>query len=1175
MLDLRGVAVLALVLIVACEAPPPDTAVDGGLEPDGGPALCVLDRECQNGVYCDGEERCMPGATDADQRGCVPAYVEACEPGYVCEEEARRCVTDCPVALDADGDGRIAVDCGGDDCDDTDRNRFPGNTEVCDAAGHDEDCNAATFGFVDDDGDGSASEACCNADDEGTTCGDDCNDGDSLINPRAGEACDRVDNNCDGVADEVCPCAPGAAEVCGVGEGACQEGRRVCVEGIFGECIGAVGPTEELCDGVDNDCDASVDEHVLRTYHEDTDGDGYGSATSGVTTSACSVPEGWASNTLDCDDARAGVSPASPEVCNDLDDDCDGTTDEGLRRVYHLDGDGDGFGGAANTAGATCGPPSASYVERRGDCDDARASASPVGIESCNGADDDCDGRTDEGVLRTFHRDQDGDGVGGATTSTGCTAPSGYVTLGGDCADTDAARHPGRHDSCNAIDDDCDGATDPGCTCTDGARRDCGTGPGGGAPTNVGECAIGSQICVGGSWGSCVGDVSSSAEVCDGLDQDCDGRTDEGTVVTTCLGDGDGDGYGAGAATRQCRDATRASAGYCPPGWTTTGGDCNDANASARPMATESCNAIDDDCDTTIDESTIATGCFPDADADTYGIGSATAQCRDATRSAHGFCPLGYTNRGGDCNDSSSAIRPGATEACNGRDDDCDAAADDGAGMICALGTVRAGTGAYGSCGSVAGTYACNAGCTSETFTPSPPSETCNGSDDDCDGAIDDAFECRQSSTGHACVTGCGTVGTRSCSGSCSFGGQTCRGTEICNGCDDDVDGTADDGFTCRLGETRSCTRACGSGSVTGTQRCLADCSGWSDCTATETCNGCDDDGDGSVDNGFFCPRNAITYCTTACGTAGQQICNDSCSAFTESACYASAESCNYCDDDGDSATTDASLANGIVTDLYTCSSFRAASTITTCTTITSRTYTLVNGAANDAGAIWLDNPAAMRRLGWGPMSFVAEVTAGRSASPTTYPADGWAVILGRNGSGDLGAIGGGLGVPSTRDGLVFEWRYYTGTPSSQSDQVQVVRQSGGMRTVLGTVTPPAGHLDSTSSSDVTQRLFIEYTPDDPRTVTSEERLRLRFTVNGPIALDVAPSPSSCGGSICACDPPCASPSLARELVPGEPFQIGFSAATGGAVSMARVELNGTIVGTGPYTRAQRSNVCF
>lgn len=196
------------VMVAACEAAPATVDNDASVD-----LTCVLDRECQDGVFCNGEERCMPGATDADERGCVASLGTTCPLGYGCDEEQRFCRIECGTAPDADGDGHIAVACAGDDCDDEDPNRFPGNTEVCDADGHDEDCNLETFGFTDQDQDGSALSTCCNTDGETESCGDDCNDADALINPRAGEACDRVDNNCDGLADESCPCMPGTSEV--------------------------------------------------------------------------------------------------------------------------------------------------------------------------------------------------------------------------------------------------------------------------------------------------------------------------------------------------------------------------------------------------------------------------------------------------------------------------------------------------------------------------------------------------------------------------------------------------------------------------------------------------------------------------------------------------------------------------------------------------------------------------------------------------------------------------------------------------------------------------------------------------------------------------------------------------------------------------------------------------
>ncbi len=1063
------------VMVAACEAAPATVDDDASVD-----LTCVLDRECQDGVFCNGEERCMPGATDADERGCVASLGTTCPLGYGCDEEQRFCRIECGTAPDADGDGHIAVACAGDDCDDEDPNRFPGNTEVCDADGHDEDCNLETFGFTDQDQDGSALSTCCNTDGETESCGDDCNDADALINPRAGEACDRVDNNCDGLADESCPCMPGTSEVCGTTEeGECQFGRRLCIEGILGECIGAVAEAEEICDAKDNDCDGETDEATLRTYYADSDGDGYGVA--GSTREACSVPDGWASNPLDCDDVRTFVNPAVPESCNGLDDDCDTRMDEGLLRTFYLDDDGDGFG-ATSSAAPACSPLTADHTERGGDCDDASAARSPVGLEACNGADDDCDASTDEGVLRTYYRDMDGDGVGGTTTQSACSPPTGFVALGGDCADTNAARYPGRFDACNGVDDDCNGSVDPGCDCEDGdTQMNCGPA------TGAGECVIGTQLCIGGQWGQCVGAVAASAETCDGRDEDCDGVVDNGVR---------------------------------------------------------------------------ATGCFADADADTYGTGIATTQCRDAARTAHGFCPVGYTNRGGDCNDSDGSVRPGVTETCNGRDDDCSGSADDGASMICVAGTSRAGTGNNGFCPSVAGTYQCVA-CTSEVFTASPPAETCNGLDDDCDGALDDAFACVRNSTAHACVTGCGTVGTRSCSASCSFNGQTCSGVEVCNGCDDDANGAPDNGLGCVLGSVQACTRTCGAATLPGTRRCLGDCSGYSACTLAEQCNGCDDDGDGTADNGFFCPQNSVTFCTTPCGTAGQRVCNGTCSAFANADCRAVGETCNYCDDDGDgSVQDDRALATTFADEEPSCTNMVSSSAITTCPTVdlySTHVVTLVNGTPSDAGAVWSNG----HYLGWGRFraSFAMRVS---KATTALLPADGWAVILADGGTGTLGSVGGGLGVPMTRTGLAVEWRFYGNDPNvDQVDTITVRRLTGsGSGTILAGPTPVPAIADfGVGDLMLTQRLTVDYTPDDPETIDDEEYLAVYTTGSTPALITL--------------DGDNAAPVLLNDIFPGSPFSVGVSAGTGGRVftggpALLRMTSMGTVES---YFESER--VCY
>jgi hypothetical protein len=125
----------------------------------------------------------------ADARGCIPGDAP-CGPTETCDESANDCRTICE---DLDGDGYEAVACGGDDCDDADATRYPGATEICD--GNDEDCNDATFGFIDADMDGAGSAACCN----GTNCGTDCDDANASIRPGVA---DGPAMNCNGVDDD-------------------------------------------------------------------------------------------------------------------------------------------------------------------------------------------------------------------------------------------------------------------------------------------------------------------------------------------------------------------------------------------------------------------------------------------------------------------------------------------------------------------------------------------------------------------------------------------------------------------------------------------------------------------------------------------------------------------------------------------------------------------------------------------------------------------------------------------------------------------------------------------------------------------------------------------------------------------------------------------------------------
>ncbi len=116
---------------------------------------CTSDAECDDGRFCNGPERCDADRIGANANGCVITR-PPCN-GLVCFEESDSCAVEC---VDLDIDGVTAVHCGGSDCDDADANRYPGNPEICDDRGHDEDCDPATVGWKDDDGDGFISASC-------------------------------------------------------------------------------------------------------------------------------------------------------------------------------------------------------------------------------------------------------------------------------------------------------------------------------------------------------------------------------------------------------------------------------------------------------------------------------------------------------------------------------------------------------------------------------------------------------------------------------------------------------------------------------------------------------------------------------------------------------------------------------------------------------------------------------------------------------------------------------------------------------------------------------------------------------------------------------------------------------------------------------------------------------
>lgn len=296
-----------------------------------------------------------------------------------------------------------------------------------------------------------------------------------------------------------------------------------CDDGNFSRNPGL----DEVCDGLDNDCDGQVDEGVKTKYYEDADGDAFGNPDADPVRD-CSLPPGYALNDLDCDDSDRSVKPGTPEQCNGRDDDCDGEVDEGF------DGDGDGYSFCLD------------------DCDDEDPAVNPAAEEQCNGRDDNCDGLL--GSATVDEADDDGDGA------PNCN----------DCDPNDATVRPGTYELCDGKDNDCDGVID--------------------------ETAAG-------SW-------------CP--DADGDGTGDASQVLFVCEGDG-------------------------PEGWIQICNDCDDNDPDVHPGALEACNGMDDNCDGTIPEAETL-----DEDGDGF------VRCRD-------------------CDDQDETVHPGTADTCEDNvDNDCD-----------------------------------------------------------------------------------------------------------------------------------------------------------------------------------------------------------------------------------------------------------------------------------------------------------------------------------------------------------------------------------------------------------------------------------------------------------------------------------------------------------------------
>ncbi|MFT5681845.1 MAG: hypothetical protein ACI8RZ_002763 [Myxococcota bacterium] len=488
---------------------------------------------------------------------------------------------------------------------------------------------------------------------------------------------------------------------------------------------------EEICDGIDNNCDGTADEGVTSTYYADTDGDGFGD--DGAPIESCEVPDGYAVVGGDCDDATDEVYPSAPERCDEVDNDCDGEVDEDVLSTWYADGDGDGFGDP-DAAEETC-DPEQGYVSDATDCDDTNATTFPGGTEVCDAADNDCDGTTDEDVTTTYYEDVDSDGYGVADTTTeSCDLPTGYAETTGDCDDADAAISPDADEVCDDVDNNCDGTIDEDAAldALTWYADDDGDGYGDATDTTTACDQPSSTVADDTDCNDAEADANpGAAEVCDSIDNDCDGTIDEddATDALTWYADDDGDGYGDAADTSVACDQ--------PSGAVSDSTDCDDAESSANPGETEVCDSIDNDCDGDLDEG-VTTTYYADSDGD--GFGDADSTTEDCT------LPSGYLTDATDCDDTDSAINPDGTEVCDGDDNDCDGTIDEDDATDAATWYADDDGDGYGdatdtsvACDQPSGAVADATDCDDTESAANPgESEVCDEIDNNCDGTTDE-----------------------------------------------------------------------------------------------------------------------------------------------------------------------------------------------------------------------------------------------------------------------------------------------------------------------------------------------------------------------------------------------------------------------------------------------------
>ena len=556
---------------------------------------------------CNGADDDCDGQTDEqDALGCLLFYQDVDEDGF-----GLATVFSC---LCGPVDSMSAALPG--DCVDTDGEIHPGKPELCD--GKDNDCMGGA-----DDGLGA------------TTCGlgvchhtvENCLAGVAQecdpLETANDESCDGMDNDCDGETDEELEPAPCALE----NEFGSCPGTATCEDGGW-NCSGPEAE-KEICDGLDNDCDELVDEgfpdsdgdgqancvdpdddndqildeadncpFTSNAGQEDFDGNGIGDA----------CDDDWDGdldpNDTDCAPLDPAVHHGALETCSGKDDDCDGVTDPEAASgciTFHLDQDHDSFGTSDSKCLCQAAVDYSATVP--GDCDDGNVAANPAAQESCNGKDDDCDKELDEedaGGCTIYYEDADADGYGAPLSSKCLCQPAGFFTAGiaGDCNDSSAAANPDADELCNGQDDNCSGEIDEGL-----GTSTCGVGP----------CEHSVDNCLEGQPQGCDPLEGADNEICNGLDDDCNGEIDDGLNLSQCINT---NAYGTCAGAMVC--------------------ELGEVVCQSAVPAPEACDTVDNDCDEVVDE------WCPDTDEDGTVDTLDDDDDGDGLLDAHDDCPLHF-----------------------------------------------------------------------------------------------------------------------------------------------------------------------------------------------------------------------------------------------------------------------------------------------------------------------------------------------------------------------------------------------------------------------------------------------------------------------------------------------------------------------------------------------------